>query len=626
MNVYKFIKEASITDYIDSDSLYQVLKDCPVTSNLELVECYDDMTIKMKGDLGFQFFKIVNGPKGLEAYKIAEKSGEKLGDTFPLTSEMNETESRLEKLKQVDLDEGCLKESIDDTSLNSGIKFYVIGAKDFQDLIDSNGGAFEDGYLEITQKEADELAKKQGFFASNIGFGTEGNITDSETTKKDSSEDKYVVWQFGGMISDPHDLEDKIFNSKEEATNALKTWKDSYGSNKSYYKPSGNVYKYRGKTPKESREAQSKDVASTKESNLTEGANLRGSVYTEIVRSIADACSEEMDTEEIRKFLQDLMGYIRGTAESYDVMVESANLNEADLLSYLTEAPNPENADANELIKSSLKDALFAYNHRDELKELGIDVDYKVWSDHTEEEPSMIDDFASCYLVGKNGRKLSCNTSRWEVGSMPASRDLNRTSGDYYDYVDEDTFAKKSYKDSREVIKNAKSELPTLKRRLKLYERRYGKDSSQYRLLLRDIHKIEETISKGIKAHKQTDYGQTPDENVDYKNYLDSKKIKDREKPYEAPRMNPTLAAFKGAKSDEEYEAHEEERNRKQDEEDAQRIADMAKRAAEEKSRRDAYLAKSRERTQATLKEIRDRIAASKERVAAAEKERSGNK
>ena len=60
------------------------------------------------------------------------------------------------------------------------------------------------------------------------------------------------------------------------------------------------------------------------ESTLKEGTNLRGSVYTEIVRSIDDACSEEMDTEEIRKFLQDLMGYIRGTAESYNVIVESS--------------------------------------------------------------------------------------------------------------------------------------------------------------------------------------------------------------------------------------------------------------------------------------------------------------
>lgn len=86
------------------------------------------------------------------------------------------------------------------------------------------------------------------------------------------------------------------------------------------------------------------------ESTLTEGTNLRGSVYTEIVRSIDDTCSEEMDEEEIRKFLQDLMGYIRETAESYNVIVESDKLNE----SYMDAKNKIEDA-----IREALKDDFF---------------------------------------------------------------------------------------------------------------------------------------------------------------------------------------------------------------------------------------------------------------------------
>ena len=85
MNLYQIIKEASVTDYIDSDALYDIFKNNPVTSHLELVKCYDDMTIKMKGDSGYRFFKIVKTPDGFEAYEIKE-SGEKIGDTFQLIS------------------------------------------------------------------------------------------------------------------------------------------------------------------------------------------------------------------------------------------------------------------------------------------------------------------------------------------------------------------------------------------------------------------------------------------------------------------------------------------------------------------------------------------------------------
>lgn len=404
------------------------------------------------------------------------------------------------------------------------------------------------------------------------------------------------------------------------------------------------------------------------ESCLKEGTNLRGSVYTEIVRSIDDACAEEMDTEEIRKFLQELMGYIRGTAESYNVMVESTAVEETynfsqevrdiidnykgesteDYLNALNaiselenknvigkdeyekaikyiqdslklreseystflEAANPDNAEANDLIKKALSDAMFAYKHQDELKELGITVDYDIWHG---EEPKNAGSFSKCNLVGANGRTLKCNTNEWR-NEMPESRDITRVSNSYSNDEEENTVAQKSYKDSKEKVKIAKEELPTLKRRLNLYERRYGKDSRQYRELVDYIKQTEKTIEKGIQARKKTDYGQKPNENVDFKNYLDQKKMTDREKPYEAPKVNPTIAKYKDAKFEEQYNKDWEARNKKYDEEDAQRIADYARRAAEDKSRRDSQLNDAKARTKETLDALRARVEASKAR------------
>lgn len=404
------------------------------------------------------------------------------------------------------------------------------------------------------------------------------------------------------------------------------------------------------------------------ESCLKEGTKLNDSVYKEVTTIIGDACSEEMDEEEIRKFLQDLMGYIRETAESYNVMVESTSSEEAynfsqdvrkildnykgesteDYLNSLNaiselenknvigkdeydkaikyiqdslklreseystflEAANPDNAEANDLIKKALSDAMFAYTHQDDLKELGITVDYAIWSD---EEPKDADSFSKCNLVGSNGRTLKCNTNKWHNG-IPESRDITRVSDSYSKDEEENTVAQKSYKDSKEKVKIAKEELPKLKRRLNLYERRYKKNSPEYRELDKLVKQTEETINKGIQSHKKTDYGQKPNENVDFKNYLDQKKMTDREKPYEAPKVNPTIAKYKDAKFEEKYNEDWEERNKKHDEEDAQRIADMAKRAAEEKSRRDSQLNANKERTKKTLDELRARINEMKER------------
>lgn len=299
--------------------------------------------------------------------------------------------------------------------------------------------------------------------------------------------------------------------------------------------------------------------------------------------------------------------YDRGLELLKEVYKEK-HLHEADLVSYLVEAPNPENAEANELIKSALGDAMFAYEHQDELKELGITVDYRLHKED-EDKPKNIDSFWKCHLIGPNGRRLACNTSSWHSG-VPTPDDLTGVSDDYRVKAEENTIAAKSYKDSREKVAAAKAELPTLKKRLKLYERRYGKDSSQYRELLSYIDKTQKTIDGGIRAGRDT-YA-TPNKDIDYKNYLDAKRMEDRPKPANPNAQNANVAKFKDAKWDENYNKRWELRNQELDKEDAESLAKMAQRNAEEKVRRDTQLQKEKDRVKATLDELRQKIADSK--------------
>ena len=652
MNVYGFIKEASITDYIDSDALYQVLKDCPVTSHLELVDCYDDMTIKMKGDMGFQFFKVVKGPEGLEAYKIAENSGEKLGDTFPLTNDLEEYDNFPDNTKingELTVGDkftnkyGTIIEIIEPTE--EGTPQYNIvpkvGARDCRGT--SNYDSLRrilqvNGYERFTETEEpetrEEIEKEINQIRKDLDycerrdavcctFGSEQQRAELEgrlielsekldrleleecSAKDDLQETSVFDHKVGSTVywvgaGNEISATGKIIDFPTDGRMTIK-WDDGDVNTYDIDHPDiQNEYTY--------------DNSINGDDEMFEGARyLKEESYEdELFLAIEDALYNagfSVTRYSDAGMMTNNLGWCVSNSDGeVQLQCMGTYLSEANAVSYLTEAPNPDNAEANELIKSALKDAMFAINNTDKLKEIGIDVEVKKWH---EDEPATERNLHSVYLVGPKGRKLSCNTSGWRDG-FNSSSDMTNTTKDWSTNHEENTIEQRNYKQSRLEVSQAKQELPVLKKRLKLYERRYGKDSSQYRELVKYIKKTEETIANGIKARQISSYRSTPNENVDFKNYLDKEKVADRPKPYVAPKMNPTVAAYKGAKAEEDYEAREEERNKKYDEEDAQRIADMAKRAAEEKSRRDAYLNAAKERTQATLKEIRDRIAASK--------------
>ena len=88
--------------------------------------------------------------------------------------------------------------------------------------------------------------------------------------------------------------------------------------------------------------------------------------------------------------------------------------------------------------------------------------------------------------------------------------------------------------------------------------------------------------------------------------------MEDRPKPANPNAQNANVAKFKDAKWDEKYNKRWELRNQELDKEDAESLAKMAQRNAEEKVRRDTQLQREKDRVKATLDELRQKIADSK--------------
>lgn len=306
-------------------------------------------------------------------------------------------------------------------------------------------------------------------------------------------------------------------------------------------------------------------------------------------------------------------------------------MNESSLL----EAANPENAEANELISTALKNRQFAVDHKKELKDLGIEVDADIYSDGK---------LGDVYLIGKEGRRLKCNY--WDNDDLTPSH--NRPSNEIYykkdninKYNDETgkyenlknldsdfTLSGKSYKNSKEAVKQAKEELPRLKKRLNLYSRRYGEDSREYRELSNTIKQHENTIKKGV----QPSYGSAYDDiskDVDFKNYLDSPFRSDRpqeRKKYtfddtyyqgmsrdavgaEIDPANATSRAYKTTLRNQKSNEQQKLDNLKRDQDEIENITYRMNRYQEDKQRRDSITAKADKEIENSFNDIRRKLA-----------------
>lgn len=284
------------------------------------------------------------------------------------------------------------------------------------------------------------------------------------------------------------------------------------------------------------------------------------------------------------------------------------------------EAANPENAEANELIYNALKDKEYAVAHKDELKKHGIDVDVQSYGT----DPKDLN-YATVFLKGENGRRLRVSNTSYHWDTLDTS-DIEPNQSDYekYDGINkynprtdrydnaknlrnDFTLTSKSYEDSKAKVKEAKEILPTLKRRLNLYERRYGKNSQQYRYLANEIRSKEATLSDGIQAL----HTRTLSKDIDYKNYLNKPLRFDRDKPRERynkndfwtsdgvtrdgteiDKANATSREYKTLRYQQRRNEEDKKDNLERDKEDLERIADYTKQFNEDKKRRDSVTEK----------------------------------
>lgn len=177
--------------------------------------------------------------------------------------------------------------------------------EEYDDLADTLGvnrnKVAEEIYDRIREKNVSD--RKEMFERIKKDFIKKTDEREAEFNSKPKEEktDKYVIFQRGGMMGDRYELEEKVFNSKEEAQEALKSWKDSYGRNKSYYKPQGNIYKYKGKTPKEQRELESKPDYEKRPQSDVDRENDRNNKITQAI----EKGQKDFDPVEFEKWRQE---------------------------------------------------------------------------------------------------------------------------------------------------------------------------------------------------------------------------------------------------------------------------------------------------------------------------------
>jgi len=295
----------------------------------------------------------------------------------------------------------------------------------------------------------------------------------------------------------------------------------------------------------------------------------------------------------------------------------------------LKEAPNPENAEVNELIKKALSSNDEALKLEKQLNKYGIEVQRSYYDKDKKQ-------LRNLYLKGKNGRKLRVYDYGWNSYDSHDIRPdsdaykgedskYSPATGEYTHYVDhelDNTLGAKSYKDSKDKINLAKSELPTFKKRLNLYERRYGKDSPQYRQLVNWIKADEDILKTGATPS----YSSKLSPDIDYKNYLDSTFISDRPKPGDtierktdhyasAPRKNANVVKYLRAKDALNYADREQIDSDAQYQRDLDRIESYKKSAEEEKERRETYINKTRSLSNKDLAELKARVDKIKKRI-----------
>ena len=279
----------------------------------------------------------------------------------------------------------------------------------------------------------------------------------------------------------------------------------------------------------------------------------------------------------------------------------------------LTEARNPENDEANELIRTSLNDPEYAKTHTAELRKHGIKYlkPNKDWGDNGA-------------LEGKQGRRLAINTDpKWSKNNVDynTGRYMNDDAVYKKDYSREDTYAdqkdlrQKGYVDSKEEYNKAKNSIKRQRTKVSNMEKKdkeAGINWNEKTSKARDTLKhYEDVLKKGIEPNYKNTKKIHPD--TDLKGFLNAKKHSDRELPLEKQPdynkgRNKTVTQFNNLKAEKNYLDHERERNKEEDRKDQERIEYYKQRAAEDKARRDEYLANNEKEWQKGQDELNQKL------------------
>lgn len=297
-------------------------------------------------------------------------------------------------------------------------------------------------------------------------------------------------------------------------------------------------------------------------------------------------------------------------------------LNKLNESQKLEEKRNPENDEANDLIKKSLSSDEYAKTHATELRKHGIK--------YIPPEK----DWQTGALEGKQGRRLAVSNSDFKKDDVRKVTDrYNDTYAKGYEntdtWKDETDLHQKTYAKSKEAIKNAKRNMTRQTNRVEKLNKAEKENKWAYedkaidaRRKLRDY---KETLEKGVKADYSDSDKIHPD--ADLKGFLNAKKHSDRPLPREkdpeyqrnggrvADPANKDVEDYKSLKSNKDYLNKEKERNKEYDAQDKERIEDMKKRAKEDKKRRDFHVKSAEKRINKVDKRINDKLDAFRKRM-----------
>ena len=292
----------------------------------------------------------------------------------------------------------------------------------------------------------------------------------------------------------------------------------------------------------------------------------------------------------------------------------------------LEEKRNPENDEANELIRKAMNDPEFAKTHTNELRKHGIKYI----------PPKEGQEWRGGALEGKEGRRLAVNSDNWYKDRVDKATDssYNDVYKDNYSrddsYADEKDLHQKTYKDSKENYKYAKSKVEKQAKKVANMEKKdkeaglkWNEKTSKAKNILQGY---KDTIEKGVTANYSNNDKIHPD--TDLKGFLNAKKHSDRPLPREKdPKYrraygkvtdpaNKDVEDYKDLKSAKSYLDREKERVAQDNKEDQERIEDMKRRAKEDKNRREAGLKNQEKEVNKLDRKVQSRLDAFRKRMA----------